>query len=301
MTCKNCGAPLEEGTRFCNRCGAAVVRQPSREEIRARVQGGGRHAAAHAAPVRASVVGGDYAPATLGAQHTPLLCLVAGLLGILQIVYLFVNTLFVTIASGQTDFGVMRYSFYGALRQQGSTGFGVVLVLLCLVVLGSIAVPMILSGRPRSMITAGLSCLLLVLYVIAIFKIRGAFSEDFLGAKPKLGFYGWLFILNCFLIPGLVYLAGQVEDIEPAPVQRPAPTPAPAARKTVQPAQTGAKGIGVNTPIRRAVPGKNVTPPDADTIAALRRMVEMHKQGLVSDEEFARIKAECVARGWIRE
>ena len=301
MTCKNCGAPLEEGTRFCNRCGAAVVRQPSREEIRARVQGGGRHAPAHAVPARASVVGGNYAPATLGAQHTPLLCLVAGLLGILQIVYLFVNTLFVTIASGQTDFGVMRYSFYGALRQQGSTGFGVVLVLLCLVVLGSIAVPMILSGRPRSMITAGLSCLLLVLYVIAIFKIRGAFSEDFLGAKPKLGFYGWLFILNCFLIPGLVYLAGQVEDIEPAPVQRPAPAPAPAARRTAQPAQTGAKGIGVNTPIRRAVPGKNVTPPDADTIAALRRMVEMHKQGLVSDEEFARIKAECVARGWIRE
>ena len=108
MTCKNCGAPLEEGTRFCNRCGAAVVRQPSREEIRARVQGGGRHAPAHAAPARASVVGGNYAPATLGAQHTPLLCLVAGLLGILQIVYLFVNTLFVTIASGQTDFGVMR-------------------------------------------------------------------------------------------------------------------------------------------------------------------------------------------------
>lgn len=298
MTCKNCGAPLEEGTRFCNICGAAVVRQPSREEIRARVQGGGRHAApAHAAPARASAVGGDYAPATLGAQHTPLLCLVAGLLGILQIVYLFVNTLFVTIASGQTDFGVMRYSFYGALRQQGSTGFGVILVLLCLVVLGSIAVPMILSGRPRSMITAGLSCLLLVLYVIAFFKIRGGFSEEFLGARPKLGFYGWLFILNCFLIPGLVYLAGQVEDIEPAPVQR----PAPAARKAAQPAQTGARRIGVNTPIRRAVPGKNVTPPDAETIAALRRMVEMHKQGLVSDEEFARIKAECVARGWIRE
>ena len=300
MTCKNCGAPLEEGTRFCNRCGAAVVRQPSREEIRARVQGGGRHSAPLPAAGKREE-NWENGSATLGAQHTPLLCLVAGLLGILQIVYLFVNTLFVTIASGQTDFGVMRYSFYGALRQQGSTGFGVVLVLLCLVVLGSIAVPMILSGRPRSMITAGLSCLLLVLYVIAIFKIRGAFSEDFLGAKPKLGFYGWLFILNCFLIPGLVYLAGQVEDIEPAPVQRPAPTPAPAARRTAQPAQTGAKGIGVNTPIRRAVPGKNVTPPDADTIAALRRMVEMHKQGLVSDEEFARIKAECVARGWIRE
>jgi hypothetical protein len=44
-----------------------------------------------------------------------------------------------------------------------------------------------------------------------------------------------------------------------------------------------------------------VTVPDAETIAALRRMAQMHQQGLVSDEEFARIKAECVARGWIRE
>jgi hypothetical protein len=251
--------------------------------------------------VRASGGSGEYAPATLGAQHTPLLCLVAGLLGILQIVYLFVNTLFVTIASGQTDFGVMRYSLYGALRQQGSTGFGVALVLLCLVALGSIAVPMILSGRPRSMITAGLSPLLLVFYIIALIKVRGAFSEDFLGAKPKLGFYGWLFMLNCLLIPALVYLAAQVEDIVPAPARSPAPAPAPAERRTAQPAQTGAKKIGVNTPVRRAAPGKNVTPPDAETIAALRRMVEMHKQGLVSDEEFARIKAECVARGWIRE
>ena len=301
MTCKNCGAPLEEGSRFCKRCGAAVVRQPTREEIRARVQGGGRHAAPAASPVRASGGSGEYAPATLGAQHTPLLCLVAGLLGILQIVYLFVNTLFVTIASGQTDFGVMRYSLYGALRQQGSTGFGVALVLLCLVALGSIAVPMILSGRPRSMITAGLSLLLLVFYIIALIKVRGAFSEDFLGAKPKLGFYGWLFMLNCLLIPALVYLAAQVEDIVPAPARSPASAPAPAERRTAQPAQTGAKKIGVNTPVRRAAPGKNVTPPDAETIAALRRMVEMHKQGLVSDEEFARIKAECVARGWIRE
>ena len=195
----------------------------------------------------------------------------------------------------------MRYSLYGALRQQGSTGFGVALVLLCLVALGSIAVPMILSGRPRSMITAGLSLLLLVFYIIALIKVRGAFSEDFLGAKPKLGFYGWLFMLNCLLIPALVYLAAQVEDIVPAPARSPAPAPAPAERRTAQPAQTGAKKIGVNTPVRRAAPGKNVTPPDAETIAALRRMVEMHKQGLVSDEEFARIKAECVARGWIRE
>ena len=295
MTCKNCGAPLEEGARSCSKCGAAVLRQPSREEIRARVQGGGRHAAPPKSSVRGGEGGTAYGTATLGAQHTPLLCLVAGLLGILQIVYLFVNTLFVTIASGQTDFGVMRYSFYGAMKQLGSTGFGVVLVLLCLAVLGSIAVPMILSGSPRSLVTAALSALLLLLYIIALFKVRGAFSENFLGAKPKLGFYGWLFLLNCFLIPGLTFLAGQVEDVLPAPAQE------PAERRTAPPQQSAVRRIGVNTPVRRAAPAKNVTPPDAETIAALRRMAQMHKQGLVSDEEFARIKAECVARGWIRE
>ncbi len=290
MTCSNCGSTLAKGVRFCNSCGAPVSTQPSREAVRARAQGGAHSAAA--AP-------GGSLQDTLGAQHTPLLCLVAGLLGILQIVFLFVNTLFVTIASGQTDFGVMRYSLYGALRQIGSTGFGVALVLLCLVVLGSIAVPMILSGSPRSLITAAVSALLLLFYIIALFKVRGAFSEDFLGAKPKLGFYGWLFLLNCFLIPALTFLAGQVEDVLPAPA--PASAPGPAARKTAPPQQPSGGRIGVNTPVRRAAPAKNVTPPDAETIAALRRMAQMHKQGLVSDEEFARIKAECVARGWIRE
>ena len=236
MTCKNCGAVLEDGARVCGSCGAPVMRQPSREEIRARVQGGGRHAApAHAAPARASAVGGDYAPATLGAQHTPLLCLVAGLLGILQIVYLFVNTLFVTIAAGQTDFGVMRYSLYGALKQLGSTGLGVLLVLLCLVLMGSIAVPMILSGRPRSLVTAGFSALLLFVCILALLKVRGAFSANFLGAKPKLGFYGWLFLLNCLLIPGLVFLAGQIEDVFPAPA------PAPAVQKAAAPTQSAVR------------------------------------------------------------
>ena len=297
MTCRNCGANVEAGSRFCNSCGAAVSRQPSREEVRARVQGSGRYAAP-----QAGRSGAPAAPqATLGAQHVPLLCLVAGLLAILQLVFLFINTLFVTLAAGQTDYGVVPYSMYGALRQVGSGWLGVLLLLLCLVLLGSIAIPMILWGRPRAIVTIGLSVLLLILFLVAFGRISASFSENYLGAKPKLGFYGWLFMLNCLLIPALVYLAAQVEDIVPAPARSPAPAPAPAERRTAQPAQTGAKKIGVNTPVRRAAPGKNVTPPDAETIAALRRMVEMHKQGLVSDEEFARIKAECVARGWIRE
>lgn len=293
MTCKNCGAPLEEGSRFCKNCGAAVMRQPSREEIRARVQGGGRHSAPLPAAGKREE-NWENGSATLGAQHTPLLCLVAGLLGILQIVYLFVNTLFVTIASGQTDFGVMRYSLYGALKQLGSTGLGVLLVLLCLVLMGSIAVPMILSGRPRSLVTAGFSALLLFVCILALLKVRGAFSANFLGAKPKLGFYGWLFLLNCLLIPGLVFLAGQIEDVFPAPA------PAPAVQKAAAPTPSAVRRAVVDAAVKPAAPSRKVTPPDAETIAALRRMAEMHKQGLVSDEEFARIKAECVARGWIR-
>ena len=101
MTCKNCGAEIPAGTRFCDECGTPVNRQPSREEIRARVQGGGRHAAAAGPSVtrRAGELAGNL-QGKLGPQHTPLLCLVAGLLGILQIVYLLVNTLFVTLGTG---------------------------------------------------------------------------------------------------------------------------------------------------------------------------------------------------------
>ena len=297
MTCRNCGANLEAGSRFCNSCGAAVSAQPSREEIRARVQSGGRYSAGTGGSAAGKRVPAS-SQATLGAQHVPLLCLVAGLLAILQLVYLFINTLFVTLASGQTDFGVVPYSMYGALRQTGSGWLGVLLLLLCLVLLGSIAIPMILWGRPRAIVTIGLSVLLLIIYLVAFGRVRASFSADYLGARPKLGFYGWMFLLNCLLIPGLAFLAGQMEDV--LPVQAPVRT-APVSAPRTPTAQPGARRPGVNGPVRPAAPAKNVTPPDAETIAALRRMAQMHKEGLVSDEEFARIKAECVARGWIRQ
>ena len=314
MTCKNCGAEIPAGTRFCNECGAPVNRQPSREEIRARVQGGGRHAAAPSAPRRGEDQAGPL-PEKLGPQHIPLLCLVAGLLGILQIVYLLVRTVFVTLGTGQSNLSVVSYSIYGALRQSEATFLGVLLLLLALALLASFAVPMILWGRPRALVTAGLSVLLLILFLIAVATVKSSFAENFMGVKPKLGFWGYMFLLNCLLIPGLVFLGGQLADLEPEPepAAERAPARAPAARarasaggrgpvsRPVSPMQKAPRRPGVNGPVRPASPARNVTPPDAKTIAALRRMAQMHKEGLVSDEEFARIKAECVARGWIRE
>ena len=104
------------------------------------------------------------------------------------------------------------------------------------------------------------------------------------------------------LIPFLLFVAGRSDEAleeqrvaaQPAP-RGPAPRPAPAA----QPQQARRPAAGGS--VRPAGPARNVTPPDAETIAALRRMAQMHREGLVSDEEFARIKAECVARGWIRQ
>ena len=308
MICKKCGAEIPEGGRFCDECGAPVSSRPSREEVRARVQGGGRHAAPAGPSVteRAGELAGSLQE-KLGPQHTPLLCLVAGLLGILQIVYLLVHTLFVTHGTGQDNLSVVPYSMYGALKQSGSTFLGVLLLLVALAVLASFAVPMILSSRPRALLTVGLSALLLILYIIAIAAVKSSFAEQFMGVKPKLGFWGYLFILNCLLIPALVFLGAQVEDAEPepAPAQTPERTAAPAGRsqssRPAAPAQRAPRRPGVNGPVRPASPARSVAPPDAKTIAALRRMAQMHKEGLVSDEEFDRIKAECVARGWIHE
>ena len=305
MTCKNCGNSLAPGARFCNVCGAPATQQPTREEVRARIRGGAQHAAP-----RASFSGGtelvSAAQSKLGPQHTPLLCLAAVLLGVLQIIYLLLKTVYVTLGVGQDNLDVASYSFYGALKTGESTGLGVFLVLVTLALLASIAVPMILDGRPRPLITAGVSLLLMILYVVAIFKLKSFFGENFLGAKPKLGFWGWMYLLNCLLIPALTFLGGQVADAVPeAPPAAPAGRAAPAAVRSgarpVSPLQKAPSRPGPNGPVRPAAPGRNVTPPDAETIAALRRMAQMHKEGLVSDEEFARIKAECVARGWIRE
>ncbi len=289
MICKYCGATLDRGERFCQSCGRATAVQPSREEIRARVQGGGRHAAAQS--VRRRTAPADNSD-KLGPQHTPLLCMVGGLLGVLQIVYLLIKSIYVTLGNGLEGMSVSSYSLTAALRQENSRLLAVLLVLAAVALLGSIAPPMILSGRPRPLITAGLSLLLLVLLLVATVSVKSSFSANYMGAKPRLGLAGWLLYINCVLIPAIVFLAGQMSSLEPE--EEPAPAPAP-RRSAPAPQQQAQK-----RPVRPAAPARNVTPPDAETIAALRRMAQMHKQGLVSDEEFARIKAECVARGWIR-
>lgn len=299
MICQNCGARLEAGSRFCNSCGAPVGAQPSGEEIRARVRDGGRHAA----PSRSAGLRGE-----AGGRLAPLYCLCAGLLSLLQPVYLFVKTLFVSFGSGQDSFAVSSYSFFSGLREGGSTFLGVLLLLMAVALAAAVILPGMLGGRPGFWTVLGLSVLLLTLWLIALSAIRSAFDGSYLGARPRLGLFGWLFLLNCILIPGLIFLAeGPGAPAPAAPARSTAraaasrPTPARTARPTparqVQPPRRpGARG-----PVRPASPAKNVTPPDQETINALRRMAQMHRQGLISEEEFARIKAECVARGWIRE
>ena len=293
MTCNRCGAAIEAGEEFCGKCGAPVKRsQPDREAIRVRAQGGGRHAAPRRGPVMPEI------DLSQPQDQEKLFCLAAGVLGLLQILYLLIKTLFVS-------FGTESYavSVYTAVKE--SSGFLAVLLLLsCVAVLAGIAVPIIREGRPRILLTVGLSALMLVLYVIAVFAVRSSYARELLGVKPKLGFFGWMFLLNCLLIPALTWLAGG----EPAPIPAAAAAPAAAAQPK-RPVSTphpllerqAAPRRGVNGPAKPASVGRQVTPPDAETIAALRRMAQMHKEGLVSDEEFARIKAECAARGWIRE
>ena len=65
MICKNCGARIADNAGFCGKCGAKTASgQPSREEIRARVQGGGRQAAPArtAAPARRAAPAGGAMP-----------------------------------------------------------------------------------------------------------------------------------------------------------------------------------------------------------------------------------------------
>ena len=101
MICKNCGARIADNAGFCGKCGAkAAPAQPSREEIRARVQGGGRQAAPvrSAAPARRAAPSGG--AALQGLDKSRLFVLAAALLSLLQIVYLFVKSVFITISYG---------------------------------------------------------------------------------------------------------------------------------------------------------------------------------------------------------
>ena len=310
MTCSNCGARISDNSAFCGKCGAPVTRsqpgpaapaRPSREEIRARVQGGGQQTAP--ARGRAPAAG---ASGPMALDKSKLFCLIAALLGLLQIVYLFLNTFFFNFDLGGELSASQGFSVFAALKE-GNAGFmGVLLLLLCLGVLASIAVPILLRRRQMPVVTAIAAGLTLLLYVISVVAIKKYSSSNALGMKPSLGFFGWMFMLNCVAIAVLVYLAGRGEPA-PAPARAAAPRQPAARRSAPMPAPRAAAGKqaplrrGVNGPARQSAPGRHVTPPDAETIAALRRMAEMHKQGLVSDEEFARIKAECVARGWIRE
>ena len=293
MNCTNCGAPIQASERFCTKCGAPnTARQPSREEIRARVQGGGRHAAAPAAGRRAAPVPG--APA--GGAAT-LFCLIACVLSLLQVLYLFLNSIIISFM-GESEGG----SLFTVLRAADRGFLAAFMILLNLVLLLSIVLPMILRGRPMPLITAAVSAVSLLLFIICFVAIRKYVSDAFFGIKPRLGLVGWLYILNGVAIPVLVFLAGR--NAGPAPVMAAAPARAPAPRQVSSRPQSPLRQPpmrrGVNGPVRPAAPAQNVTPPDTETIAALRRMAQMHQQGLVSDEEFARIKAECVARGWIR-
>ena len=305
MICKNCGARIADNAGFCGKCGAKTASgQPSREEIRARVQGGGRQAATTrtAAPARRAAPAGGAMP--LGLDKSRLFVLAAALLSLLQIVYLFVKSIFISISYGGESIsdGDSMFSMFSVLKEGNATFLAVLLLLLCLALVASIAVPVLLRRGQKPIVTIVIAALTLLLFIISDVAINKFFDTYNLGVKPHLGLAGWLFILNCLAIPALIFLAGRGEEPVPARAaarQPAARRPAPAARPAVQ--RQAPPRRGVNGFSRPSAPAQHVSPPDAETIAALRRMAEMHRQGLVSDEEFARIKAECVARGWIRE
>ena len=296
MNCRSCGAPLSPGARFCDRCGAAVGGRPSRDEIRARL-GGGRHAAPsrgaaaarHAAPGRNR--GGNDVPGRAGLFLTA-----AGILWLLQLVYLNVRTLFINMSYGDFTLGNASFSVLGALKEGGSTAVGVLLVLVCLAGLLSLILPKLLLGRRLPVLTGLMAGLSMALLIFALVKIRSAFDKTYFGVEPTMGLFVWLLLLNCLLIGALAFLAVREGEPDPAPV---APR-RPASTRTA-PVRSGSAPQRAPAPARPSASQRNVAPPDAETVAALRRMAEMHRQGLVSDAEFARIKAECVARGWIRE
>ena len=300
MKCYNCGAELGANSRFCEACGATLTR-PSREAIRARVQGGsGSKMPAQIGGTLSAI--GDGIPGGL----PMLLCGGAALLWILQIVYLAVDT--VTASMGDKSLGLEISESRSVLwvLKEGDAGFlGTLLIILCVAGLAATLVPVLLQGRPKAGLVIGITVVTLLIYIIVIASIADSVNSTVYGTKMTLGFAGIMFFVNCVLIPALVIAAKRNTAVP----QKSAASP----RRTAAPARP-AQQVRRPAPARSAVPhpgnlrtgsaarpqNRAVTPPDAETIAALRRMAQMHDQGLVSDEEFERIKAECVARGWIR-
>lgn len=286
MKCSSCGAQLGAGERFCSKCGAAATRsQPSREEVRARMQGSGRHAAParHAAPVRSAAPLGD----------GDILLLVRAGLGLLTVLFLFLKG---AVLLSDTP---VKYSLFS-----GSPFLGVLILLAALAGTACVLLPLLGLDHPLArkaeLPLAGGTLLLGILALIAAvnhYTVRDEiFGTKEVLAQASVGFVGVLFLLLCAasaVLAALPRLGAAVPSGQRAAAPRRTP-----ARRTAPTRQAA--------PVRRSVSGQaqparqTVTPPDAETIAALRRMAQMHQQGLISDEEFARVKAECVARGWIR-
>ena len=160
MICKNCGARIANNAGFCGKCGAkAAPAQPSREEIRARVQGGGRQAAPvrSAAPARRAAPSGGAMPQSL--DKSRLFVLAAALLSLLQIVYLFVKSVFISISYGGESISDGA-SMFSVLKEGNATFLAVLLLLLCLALVASIAVPVLLRRGQKPIVTIVIAGLL---------------------------------------------------------------------------------------------------------------------------------------------
>ena len=294
MICNNCGATIRSGSGFCETCGAALSR-PSREQIRARIQGGPGGAARRPAPEGESSL-------ALSAAGV--------VLALLQILFLLLKG--AVKAPDYFTGEMVGYSLF-----DGSTGLCVLILLLSLCGGAIAALPLLGIEQPgvqKAAAPVALLNFILAIVALSVDVKRHTLTDTILGtgeviSQAKTGFLGVLFLILCFasLVVAVLVLLGAARPAA-RPVSR-APA-APAPRRTAVPAAAAPR----RAPVRTAAPHpgnlrtgsaarpqlRSVTPPDAETIAALRRMAQMHDQGLISDQEFARIKAECVARGWIR-
>ena len=287
INCKRCGAVLPPNASFCPRCGTVAAR-PSGQAVRERIR-----SVQEPVPVRAPV---SYARKYPNRASTPRpedkvpvqdairVCFGGLFLWALQLLFLFVKSIFLGVGS----YGV-HYSLYGFTREYGMRFMGILLLFLCLLGFVSLLIPLFV-GRERSRfqlaaVPAGFAVLLCAATFWGIYRAGNS-------PRPQIGFPAWLFLLNGILILTVTFRAGQ---------------PTPAVKPAVQPREeeplSETPPLPEERPLRIKPTPPRPTPsvPDEETIASLRRIALMHKQGLISDEEFARVKAECVARGWIRE